>query len=86
MSTSKKTPAKKVSATKKETPKKETPKKEKPKKEAPKKETPKSATPQTIEELKAKFVADREASPEKGKELRVEYRKNRHTLKKALKK
>ena len=71
---------------KKPTAKKEAPKKEAPKKEAPKKETPKSATPQTIEELKAKFVADRKAFPKRGKELRVEYHKNRRILKAALKK
>jgi len=67
-------------------PKKEAPKKEAPKKEAPKKETPKRVAPQTLKELKAKFVADRKAFPKRGKELRVEYHKNRRILKAALKK
>ena len=71
---------------KKPTAKKEAPKKEAPKKEAPKKETPKRVAPQTLKELKAKFVADRKAFPKRGKELRVEYHKNRRVLKAALKK
>ena len=79
MSTSKKTPAKKVSATKKETPKKETPKKE-----APKKETPKSATPQTIEELKKKYTADRQAPNANLPALRAEYLKNHADIKGAM--
>ena len=71
---------------KKPTAKKEAPKKEAPKKEEPKKETPKRVAPQTLKELKAKFVADRKAFPKRGKELRVEYHKNRRILKAALKK
>ena len=75
MSESKKTPAKKVVATKKETPKKE----------EPKKETPKSATPQTIEELKKKYTADRQApNPDLGA-LRAEYLKNHAAIKGAIK-
>ena len=70
MSESKKTPAKKVVATKKET---------------PKKETPKSATPQTIEELKKKYTADRQApNPDLGA-LRAEYLKNHAAIKGAIK-
>ena len=69
MSESKKTPAKKVVATKKET---------------PKKETPKSATPQTIEELKKKYTADRQApNPDLGA-LRAEYSKNHAAIKGAM--
>jgi len=69
MSTSKKPPAKKVSATKKET---------------PKKETPKSATPQTIEELKKKYTADRQAPNANLPALRAEYLKNHAAIKGAM--
>jgi len=65
-------------------PKKEAPKKEAPKKEAPKKETPKSATPQTIEELKKKYTADRQAPNVNLPALRAEYLKNHAAIKGAM--
>ena len=65
-------------------PKKEAPKKEAPKKEAPKKETPKSATPQTIEELKKKYTADRQAPNANLPALRAEYLKNHAAIKGAM--
>jgi len=61
-----------------------TAKKEAPKKEAPKKETPKSATPQTIEELKKKYTADRQAPNANLPALRAEYLKNHAAIKGAM--
>tara|TARA_R110002020_G_scaffold160901_2_gene345492 strand:- start:114 stop:362 length:249 start_codon:yes stop_codon:yes gene_type:complete len=66
-------------------PKKETPKKEEPKKESPKRSTPKSATPQTIEELKKKYTADRQAPNADLGALRAEYLKNHAAIKGAIK-
>jgi len=81
MSTSKKKAVPKKSEA---TAKKEAPKKEAPKKEAPKKETPKSATPQTIEELKKKYTADRQAPNANLPALRAEYLKNHAAIKGAM--
>ena len=72
--------AKKLALKKSET----KPKKETPKKEEPKKETPKRAAPQTIEELKKKYTADRQApNPDLGA-LRAEYLKNHAAIKGAM--
>ena len=73
--------SKKKAVPKKSEPK---PKKEAPKKEAPKKETPKSATPQTIEELKKKYTADRQAPNANLPALRAEYLKNHAAIKGAM--
>ena len=78
MSESKNKPAAKKSEAK---PKKETPKKEEPKKES---SSSKSAAPQTIEELKKKYTADRQAPNANLPALRAEYLKNHAAIKGAM--
>tara|TARA_R100000963_G_C4572445_1_gene56778 strand:+ start:81 stop:281 length:201 start_codon:yes stop_codon:yes gene_type:complete len=64
-----------------ESKKKPTAKKSEPK---PKKEAPKSAAPQTIEELKKKYTADRQAPNANLPALRAEYSKNHAAIKGAM--
>ena len=78
MSESKNKPTAKKSET---APKKETPKKEEPKKES---SSSKSATPQTVEELKKKYTADRQAPNANLPALRAEYLKNHAAIKGAM--